>query len=694
MTARKEAADVARAASALLRAKDSTAALELLLPAAERHPDSADIAIQLGRALQSEGRIGEAQAAWTRALALAPDDPRALVGAAICADSRDAHDEAIALLRRASRLAPEREDVAIRLLRSLAKSGRRRSVETTARRVRERFPASLAVALASARALQSVGAHAAAATAWRAVLAVAPEIREAQKHVAVADVAAAARAASGDRTAATRRADAMLALTHDFVRGVVDLEFPVLQDAVDVIRRDSGAQGLDALWRDSRPRGASVQRAARAGQVARAIVQAWHAEAGVSRTAPSGLPLLLPSAAARFQRDVAASLEGWRASALYRDLRRVEAERRSLRSRPPTRGRRRRHVVIASLNWNFTRPLVDALADEPWCRTVPLDLRQHRASVKDLPASSFFPPRTATVEPAWWQGATDTLREALGEADLVVVDWCNTAAIELSRTLPPTTRLVIRVHSYEAFSYLPYLVNWGGVDGLIFVSEPIRRFFTEQHGERTAGIPTIVAGNAMPRPPAAPSTRHGRARRTLGILKYADSNKDPIFALRILRELRQDDDRWCLRLAGEDWPPDEVLPPYERAYKRRYLRLLREWGLEDHVHVDGFQPDPHAWFQRIGFVLSCSQREGTHEALLDGIQAGCLPVIRDWPMLSRYGGPGAVYPALADSVVSTPHEAASLAARLGSGRRPPPVSAPDLMPGLDAALEFLSSVAR
>jgi glycosyltransferase involved in cell wall biosynthesis len=43
-------------------------------------------------------------------------------------------------------------------------------------------------------------------------------------------------------------------------------------------------------------------------------------------------------------------------------------------------------------------------------------------------------------------------------------------------------------------------------------------------------------------------------------------------------------------------------------------------------------------------VLSASSRESFHVALVEGAASGAVPVVRDWPLVARYGGPRAIFP--------------------------------------------------
>jgi len=401
---------------------------------------------------------------------------------------------------------------------------------------------------------------------------------------------------------------------------------------------------------------------------------------GAAEAAIGGMPrhpLQVPEVCMAFQEDVDVALAPWRSSEVYQSFRLADAERRAARTgaaSPDRAGGRRLKVLVVSGNWTFTSPLVQALEDAQWCELRTFAPRLLASTWAGPTLRSFNPPNPDEGIDSWrqvlsasgWGGLFD-------DADLCVVDWCSEEAVLLSKVLRPRTRMVVRLHSYEAFTAIPYFMNWGGVDGMIFVSEPIRRFFFDQHQERLEGIRWIVAGNAMNRV-SVPRSRRTSDGRTLGMLKFADSNKDPIEALKILSALRTEDPAWSLRLAGDGWPDDESLPPRELEYKSHFLEFISAHALDGAVVFDGYQDDPIAWLRGVDFILSCSQREGTHEALLDGVAAGCTPIIRDWPMLARYGGPKALYLELSGWVFSTTEEAVELITRPPSSDAPLPHS--------------------
>ncbi|MDZ7577723.1 MAG: hypothetical protein U0904_06070, partial [Candidatus Nanopelagicales bacterium] len=62
------------------------------------------------------------------------------------------------------------------------------------------------------------------------------------------------------------------------------------------------------------------------------------------------------------------------------------------------------------------------------------------------------------------------------------------------------------------------------------------------------------------------------------------------------------------------------------------------------VEVTGHTDDGPGELQRAGFILSTSRRESFHQGLIEGALSGSVAVVRNWPMLARYGGPGTFLP--------------------------------------------------
>ncbi len=252
----------------------------------------------------------------------------------------------------------------------------------------------------------------------------------------------------------------------------------------------------------------------------------------------------------------------------------------------------------------------------------------------------------------------------LREADVVVVDWCTAAAVWASLVVPPGARLVVRLHSVEAFSVEPHLVDWSRVDDVVLVGGQLESLVrhvvpalaparTRRGGPLVHVVPNPVALDGPPPDGHASRAERPDAARTVAVVGWAQPVKDPLWALEVLDELRRHDPRWRLLLVGADYA-DPQLPP-GRRYRAEVLRRIAAAG--DAVIRTGWTADLPEVLRDAGYVLSSSRRESHGVAFCEAVTAGCLPVARDWPDVAEFGGAGEVFPA--EWVVRSPQEAAA-----------------------------------
>ncbi|MGL4395331.1 MAG: hypothetical protein ACRCS9_02215 [Hyphomicrobium sp.] len=362
----------------------------------------------------------------------------------------------------------------------------------------------------------------------------------------------------------------------------------------------------------------------------------------------------------------------WRAISAYRLFERDEDARQRKRAdarktiEPSARPLR---VLTVSENWQFAETIPPALEANgiDVARANFADVRNAKSGpfqLWHLYVPSPFLPDAADIRKQLTTACPDFAAK-LDWADVVLVDWCNAGALWLSRFLAVEKRLVVRLHSYEAFREFPHTMNWGGVDGLIFVAEPIRRIVNALAGPRLAAVAQSTLPNVNTCVVQPPSPDPERAF-VLGMAGYATENKNPNLALDILKRLRTNDARYRLRLIGRPWPDDATLTPTEILYRQDFMRRLDDPALAGAVSLEPYTTKIHDWFRDIGFMLSTSDREGTHEAIAESMAVGCVPVVRDWPFVKRFGGAASVYAGLDSFIFASDTEAAAIIARENS----------------------------
>ena len=318
-------------------------------------------------------------------------------------------------------------------------------------------------------------------------------------------------------------------------------------------------------------------------------------------------------------------------------------------------------LVLADSDHRFSRPLIDAM------KAIDSTLDFTVRTLDDIAGSSksSWPLRpfeqiqarskdadTMNVSEAWYR----TLLEAVEGFDVVWVEWCQRTAVLVSLLDLPHANVVIRLHSFEAFTVFPHLLKTSGINSLVTVSPALHSLINRL---RPALAPaSVVIPNAVELSKFA-GQKSDRAAHTLGLIGWNAPDKDAVWALELLAQLRQVDPRWELVIAGEG--PADNAHSYEKNYEATVRARANQPDVAGAVTFLGHRDDIAVVLQDIGVIVSSSVRESFHVAVAEGITSGAFPVIRDWPALAQFGGPHGTWPE--GSIVSTPEQGAELIQR-------------------------------
>lgn len=220
--------------------------------------------------------------------------------------------------------------------------------------------------------------------------------------------------------------------------------------------------------------------------------------------------------------------------------------------------------------------------------------------------------------------------ELLRWANVVYCEWCLGNAVWYSARVRPAQRLVIRLHLQERTTGHPDQVNWDSVDHLVFIAQHVHDEVLGKLGDAFTSNAHLIY-NTFDAAKFDQPKREGAEFR-LGLLGYCPMRKNPQLALEILAGLHAQDERWRLALTGR--PPQGYswlwARPEEREFYERFEAYIVEHGLESALIRQDWTDDPAAWYASIDFILSCSDFEGSHQAVAEGMAAGCIPVVHQW----------------------------------------------------------------
>lgn len=314
-------------------------------------------------------------------------------------------------------------------------------------------------------------------------------------------------------------------------------------------------------------------------------------------------------------------------------------------------------LFVTDSNWNFLTTLISEV-----------ELLHHNIDVYDYSSFSkimkkqdkniyskvLYSPLSTTMEEHEinrdnFKKLDPVFFEKLENADIVFCEWGNETAVFLSKFAPPNAKIVVRVHSYEVFTFWHLFINLGGVDGFIFVAPHIKDIFLKNassiHYNREMSNYIEVFPNVKDYSSITIDKNEG-ADFTLGLAGFNKINKGLIKALEIFQKLYAEDNRWRLRLAGDHFVTNSLDYGYWKNICEPYI--LNN-NLQEVIIFDGYQNIPN-WLKGIGFILSVSNREGTHEALVEGVSSGSIPLVVDWEMVKNFGGVSKLYPFLKDYI--------------------------------------------
>ena len=240
----------------------------------------------------------------------------------------------------------------------------------------------------------------------------------------------------------------------------------------------------------------------------------------------------------------------------------------------------------------------------------------------------------------------------LAWADTIFVGWCDNAAMWATIHAPPHARLVDRIHSIDALSAHPHMIDWSRVSDVIFVADHVRELVQRAVPAIANGPNIHVLPNAMTLDPFGKRKRSG-ANRTIALIGWAQRVKDPIWALEVLARLRVHDPDWKLLLLGSDFKTRSHLS--ELRYRDRFRARAQHDDVRDGITYAGYCRDLPEALRAAGFILSASRREAFPVGSTEGAASAAAPVIRNWPMYTAYDAPHRIYPS--DWTVESPDDA-------------------------------------
>lgn len=221
------------------------------------------------------------------------------------------------------------------------------------------------------------------------------------------------------------------------------------------------------------------------------------------------------------------------------------------------------------------------------------------------------------------------LKKMLPSYDIIFCEWGLDNIKWMSENKLKHQKLMVRIHLQEFETGYLALTKWENVDTIIFINRYQMNRFIELFPKvesKCMLIYNLIDCNRLN------LDKDINAKYTLGLLGILPARKSPHIALRILSEIRKYDQRYQLSIKSKR--PEELdwlwKRPSERAYYDEFFSSIDKLNISDAVDFEPHGKDVPEWFRKIGFIMSTSEFEGSHQSIAEGMASGSVPVIRNW----------------------------------------------------------------
>lgn len=209
---------------------------------------------------------------------------------------------------------------------------------------------------------------------------------------------------------------------------------------------------------------------------------------------------------------------------------------------------------------------------------------------------------------------------AIDYGDIVWLEWANEVAIIGTRYEGiKGKKIIVRLHSYEAFSQLPNKIIWENVNRLILVGPHIREILkiTVPDIEKKAKIEIVYNGIDLDSTP----WRERQPGYNIAWVGFINHKKNPQMALQILKKLTDIDKRYKLHVAGSF---------QDLRYKIYLEYMINEMGLQDNVKFYGWIDDMEKFWEDKNYLLHTSIHESFGYGIFEAMARGIKPVIHNF----------------------------------------------------------------
>lgn len=222
-----------------------------------------------------------------------------------------------------------------------------------------------------------------------------------------------------------------------------------------------------------------------------------------------------------------------------------------------------------------------------------------------------------------YSGKADEMVPVIQWADTIWIEWANELAVWLTNqpSLLTGKRVLLRLHSYEAFAGYATNIRWENIDDLIFVAAHIRRLVEKQVPDISSRIRKDIS--IVPNGIDLQKFRFiDRSRgKNIAFLGSINFKKGPMMLFHAFLELVRKDPEFHLFIGGD---------VQDQRYSLYFEQLGKELHIEDHIHWSGPILDVPHWLEDKQHIVCSSVLEGHPVGLMEGMATGLKPLIHNF----------------------------------------------------------------
>lgn len=208
--------------------------------------------------------------------------------------------------------------------------------------------------------------------------------------------------------------------------------------------------------------------------------------------------------------------------------------------------------------------------------------------------------------------------EEMQWADICWFEWCDELIAYGSKlSLASEKKIICRIHSYEAFTDYPAKVAWGNIDKIIFVSEEIKDFVTDNF--KIDKAKTLLISNGIDHDKWTFADR--KPGFNIAYVGYINYKKGPMLLLQTFKAIYDMDNRYKLFIAGKFQDPRDVL---------YFRQMIKEFAIEGNIIYEGWQDNLNNWLEDKNYILCTSILESQNTSVMQAMIKGIKPLIHNF----------------------------------------------------------------